>query len=116
MSVPGMTGLFADQIISRRNVEVDLVTDYQRYAVWILADVIVSLEEIKVLEPYMTPRGDVFSCQVVGFFEAALPQARVRVVLERSTRSTRVSAWEDLGPLGPGFARSVLSAELAVHQ
>lgn len=116
MSVPSMTGLFADQIISRRNVEVDLATDDQRHAVWILADGIVSLEEMKELEPYMTTRGDVFSCQVVGFFEAALPQARVRVVMERSSRSTRVSAWEDLGPLGPGFARSVLSAELAVPQ
>ena len=116
MSVPGMTGLFADQIISRRNAEVDLVTDYQRHAVWILADRIVSQEAMKQLEPYMTTRGHVFSCQVVGYFEAALPQARVGVVLDRSSRSTRISAWEDLGPLGPGFARSVLGAELAVPQ
>jgi DNA uptake protein ComE-like DNA-binding protein len=116
MSVPGMTGLFADQIISRRNAEVDRVAGNQRHAVWILADGIVSQEEMKQFEPYMTTRGDVFCCQVVGFFEGALPQARVEVILDRSGRNTRLSAWQDLGPLGPGFARSVLGVDLAAPQ
>lgn len=116
MSIPGMTELFADQIISRRNAEVDLVNGTQRHAVWILADGIVSLEEMKQLEPYVTTGGDVFSCQVVGYFEAALPQARVEVVLDSSGRNTRLSAWQDLGSLGPGFARSVLGEQLATPQ
>ncbi len=114
MSVPGMTEEFADQIVSRRETEVDLVADYQRHAVWILADGIVSREEMQELDPYMTTGGDVFSCQVVGYFEAALPRARAEVILDSSGRRTRISAWQDLGELGPGFARSVLGSELAV--
>jgi hypothetical protein len=106
-----MTELFADQIISRRTVEVDPVSGFQRHAVWILADGIVSREEMQALDPYITTGGDVFSCQIVGFFEAASPQARVEVLLDTSGRNTRLTAWQDLGPLGPGFLRSVLWSE-----
>ena len=116
MSVPGMTEPFADQIISRRNVEVDLTRGDQRHAVWILADGIVSREEMQQLEPFITTGGDVFSCQVVGYFESALPQGRTEVVLDSSGRITRISAWQDLGPLGPGFAKSSLGTELAIPQ
>jgi len=111
LTIPAMTELFADQIISRRTVEVDPVSGFQRHAVWILADGIVSREEMQALDPYITTGGDVFSCQIVGFFEAASPQARVEVLLDTSGRNTRLTAWQDLGPLGPGFLRSVLWSE-----
>lgn len=111
MTIPGMTELFADQIISRRVADVDPVGGFQRHAIWILADGIVSREEMQALDPYITTGGDVFSCQIVGFFEAASPQSRVEVILDTSGRNTRLTAWQDLGPLGPGFLRSVLWGE-----
>jgi hypothetical protein len=116
MTIPGMTELFADQIISRRSAEGDPATGYQRHAIWILADGIVSREEMQELDPYITTGGDVFSGQVVGYFEAATPQSRVEVVLDTSGRNTRITAWEDLSPLGPGFARTVLGGESSVPQ
>ncbi len=111
LTIPGMTELIADQIISRRTSEVDPVNDFQRHAIWILADGIVSREEMQALDPFITTGGDVFSCQIVGFFEAASPQARVEVILDSSGRNTRLTAWQDLGPLGPGFLRSLLWGE-----
>ena len=111
MSIPEMTEPVADQIINRRNAEVDRSTGSQRHAVWILAEGIVSLEEMKRLAPYVTTGGDAYSCQVVGYLEGVLSQSRVEVVLDASGRSTRVVSWRDLGPLGPGFARSVVGSE-----
>jgi hypothetical protein len=114
MTIPGMTELFADQIISRRTAEVDPANGPQRHAIWILADGIVSREEMQALDPYITAGGDVYSCQIVGFLEAAAPQSRVEVVLDTSGRNTRLTAWQDLEPLGPGFPRTVLWGEASV--
>jgi DNA uptake protein ComE-like DNA-binding protein len=114
MSVPGMTESYADQIISRRDLEVDLVMGEQRHAVWILANGIVSKEEMEKIDPYVTTGGDIFSCQVVGYMEAVTPQTRAEVILDSSGRRTRISAWQDLGPLGPGFSTSELGVEMAV--
>lgn len=108
MTVPGMTDLVADQIISRRSPDLDPQTGYQRHAVWLLADSIVTKEQMQEMDPYVTADGDVFTCQIVGFFEAAPPQARVEVVLDASSRNTRLATWQDLTPLGPGFFRDVL--------
>ena len=114
MSVPGMTESFADQIISRRNLEVDRLIGNQRHAVWILADGIVSREEMQQIDPYVTTGGNVFSCQVVGYFEAATPQARVEVVFDSLGRRTHVSAWQNLSPLGSGFTHALLGTDLVV--
>jgi DNA uptake protein ComE-like DNA-binding protein len=115
MTIPGMTELVADQIISRRTIEGDPVNGAQRHAVWILADRIVTKEQMQQWDPYITADGDVYSCQIVGFYEGATPQARVYVVLDTSGRNTRLTSWEDLEPLGPGFPRSVLWGELAIE-
>jgi len=116
MSVPGMTEPFADQIISRRHAEADLIAGDQRHAIWILADGIVSREQMQTIDPFVTTGGDVFSSQVVGYLEGLSQQRRAEVVFDSSGRRTRISAWEDLGPLGPGFARSVLGTEMEVPQ
>jgi DNA uptake protein ComE-like DNA-binding protein len=114
LSVPGMTDSYADQIISRRNAEVDLISGEQRHAVWILADGIVTQDEMRTIDPYVTTIGSVFSCQIVGYMEAIAAQARVEVVLDSTGRRTRLSAWHDLGPLGPGFSRTQLGVDLMV--
>ena len=68
---------------------------------------------MKEIAPYVTSRGDVYSAQVVGYFEATTPRARAEVILDRSGRSARIVSWQDLSQLGPGVARGVLGDELA---
>ena len=108
MSIPGMTETFADQIISRRLSNVDPTGGDQRHAIWIWNDGIVTLEEMKELAPHVTVGGDVYSCQIVGFFEGIPMQSRLEVVLDRAGGNTEILLWKELGSLGPGFTTEEL--------
>lgn len=108
LSIPSMTDTLADQIISRRMPIVDPVAGEGRHALWLWADGIVDLEEMRELEPYLTAGGDVYSCQIVGFFDGAPMQSRLRVVLDRTSSTVEALVWEDLSTLGTGFTQNVL--------
>lgn len=110
LTVPGMTEVLADQILVQRNPTVDRLGGEQRHATWLIADGLVTLEEFKPMFPFLTTGGDVYSCQVVGFFDDGTARARAQVVLDRSGDSTRLLAWENLSKLGPGFSRTVVSS------
>lgn len=110
LTVPGMTEVLADQILAQRNPAVDRLSGEQRHATWLIADGLVTLEEFKPMFPFLTTGGDVYSCQVVGFFDDGTARARAQVVLDRSGDSTRLLSWENLSKLGPGFSRTVVSS------
>ena len=114
LTIPGMTETLADQLLSRRELAVDMVGGDQRHPIWLIAEGLMTLEELKPMFPYLTTGGDVYSGQIVGFFEAGTALARVEVLLDRSgTQSgsgtpARLLVWRDLSKLGPGFSLSVL--------
>jgi len=108
LSIPKMTEQIADQILNRRETAIGLLDGPQRHAVWILTEGIVSLKEMKQIDPYVTTRGDVYRGQVVGYFESATPKSRIEVLLDRSGTKARLLGWRDLSMLGPGFTRDVL--------
>lgn len=116
LTIPEMTETLADQIISSRESAVDIAIGDQRHPVWLIAEGLVKLEEFKPMFSWITTGGDVFSGQVVGFFDAGTAQARVEVVLDRSGtqedlgQPARLLSWHDLSRLGPGFSLTVLSA------
>lgn len=111
LTIPGMTETLVDQIISRREVEVDRRTSLQRHSVWLLADQIVTLDQMQQMEPYITAGGDVYSGQVVGFFDEATPFARLEFVLDRSTGTVQLLKWKDLSNLGRGFSLEALGGQ-----
>ena len=113
MSIPGLTEIMVDQILNQRESESESENDDQTsHPVWILAKGIVTLEEMRQLAPYITTGGDVFSAQVVGYFEGTSPRARAEVILDRSAEKPQIVSWQELSQLGPGVARSVLGDEL----
>lgn len=114
MSVPKMTSMIADQILSRRLPVTDPVNDTQRHAVWLLGEGIVDLQEMKALDPYINAGGDVYSGQVVGFFEAAPGQSRLEVIIDRSGESTKIVGRNDISSLGPGYTKDSLLGALAI--
>jgi len=85
----------------------------QRHAVWLLVENIVTLEEMKQLERYVTTRGDAFSGQAVGFFDAGPSAARDEFVVDRSGATPRLRTWRDLSPLGRGFTTAALGVDAA---
>jgi len=110
-SIPGMTDIVADQILNQRTSASRATADQVDHPVWILAKGIVTLEEMKQLAPYVTSGGDVFSAQVIGYFEGTSPRARAEVILDRSGEKPKMVSWQELSPLGPGVTRSVLGEE-----
>ena len=111
-SIPGMTEIVVDQILSQRVSESRGAEGEVRHPVWILAKGIVTLEEMKQIAPYVTTGGDVFSAQVVGYFEGTSPRARAEVILDRTGEKPKIVSWQELSQLGPGVDRRVLGDEL----
>jgi DNA uptake protein ComE-like DNA-binding protein len=111
--IPGLPAAAVGKIVSRRELEPDLVLSDQRHAVWLLVENIVTLEEMKQLERYVTTRGDAFSGQAVGFFDAGPSAARGEFVVDRSGATPRLRAWRDLSPLGRGFTTAALGVDAA---
>jgi type II secretory pathway component PulK len=114
LSIPNMTEAMADQIITTREAEVDRTISPQRHAVWLLANGVVTLEEMKQFDQFITGGGDVYSAQLVGFFDGLPARSRAQVLFDRTEDTTLIVGWEDLSQLGPGFSSTDLGApELA---
>lgn len=112
-SIPHLPAAAIGKIVSRREAEPDLVLSDQRHALWLLVEGIVTLEEMKQLERYITTRGDAFSGQAVGFFDAGPSAARGEFVVDRSGTTPRLRMWRDLSPLGRGFSTATLGVDAA---
>lgn len=110
LSIPNMTEAKADQIITMREAEVDRTISPQRHAVWLLANAVVTLEEMKQFDQFITAGGDVYSAQLVGFFDGLPARSRAQVLFDRTEDTTLVVGWEDLSQLGPGFSSVDLGA------
>jgi hypothetical protein len=108
MALPGMTDALADAIISRRVPDYQVSQPERRHATWLLTESVATLAEMKQLGPMVTGQGDVFRAQIVGYFDASGPAARVEVILDATTTPPRLVSWKDISSLGPGFAIELL--------
>lgn len=112
-SIPGLTPAAIDQIVGRREPEPDPTLSDQRHALWLLIENIVTLDEMRQLERFITTRGNAFSGQAVGYFDAGPLAARGEFVLDCTGTSPRLRAWRDLTPLGRGYSAQVLGVPVA---
>ncbi len=110
LTIPGMTETLADQILGSRDPG---ASGDQRHPTWLIAEGLVTLDELRPMFPWITTGGDVYSGQVVGYFDAGTARARAEIVLDRSGtqegKPARLLSWKDLSKLGPGFSRTALS-------
>jgi hypothetical protein len=76
MAVPGMRQELAERIVQRRQAAQpdgrslgnDQPDSSNRLTIaWLLEEGIVNLPELVQLEPYLTSRSDVYSCQIIGY-------------------------------------------------
>lgn len=110
-SIPNLPAAAIGKIVSRRELEPDMSLSDQRHALWLLVEGIVTIDEMRLLERYVTTRGDVFSGQAVGFFDAGPSAARVEFIVDRSGTTPHVRLQRDLTPLGRGFSTLLLGVE-----
>jgi hypothetical protein len=112
LGIPGMTEDIANEIISRRTAEVSSDNPNRNYETWLLAEAIVTLDEMRILTPFITGGGDVFRAQVVGYFQGGGPSARVEVVFDATGSEPRLLFWRDMSHLGRGYALETLGVDL----
>jgi DNA uptake protein ComE-like DNA-binding protein len=110
-SIPGLPAAAVGKIISRREVEPELNATDQRHPIWLLIEGIVTLDEMKQLERFITAGGDAFSGQSVGFFDAGPAASRQEFVVDRSGTTPHVRLQRDLSPLGRGYSTLSLGVE-----
>jgi len=99
MQLPGMTDETADATLSARAT-----------TAWLLIEGHVEVAKMRQLDRYITARGDVYSGQIIGYFDAGETLTRLEVVIDATHEVPRVVSLQDLTDLGPGVTRSQLKA------
>ncbi|NUQ62639.1 MAG: general secretion pathway protein GspK [Pirellulales bacterium] len=110
-AVPGIDDALADRIVASRGSQPSQEDPARRHGVWLLADGLVDLEQMRELSLYVTGGGDVYRAQIVGFFDRPAPCARVELVIDATVRPPRQVYWKDLRMLGPGYPLETLGGE-----
>jgi type II secretory pathway component PulK len=108
LTVPGLTEEKVDQIVAARFPESSDQLPGSEQPTWLLAQGIVTLDEMKTLLPYLTCRGGVYRAQIVGQFDVGGPTSRVEAVFDATSGLPRQLLWRELSHLGRGFSRERL--------
>jgi hypothetical protein len=111
LGIPGMNEEIVGQILARRRPESEEDQPNRRFETWILAEAIVTLDEMRALMPLVTAGGNVHRAQVVGYTQGGGPAARVEVVVDATTTPPRVLFWRDMSHLGRGLPLETLGIE-----
>ena len=105
--IPGISPDVVEQIMSRREYE-SLENPSRRYETWLLAEGVVTLEEMRLLMPFVTGGGDVYRAQVIGYYQSGQAASRAEVVFDATRSPVRVVFWRDISHLGRGYALETL--------
>jgi hypothetical protein len=100
-----------DGILSARTPEASDSDAGRRSETWILAEGIVTLDEMKAMMPYVNAGGSVYRAQVIGHFDQDGPAARLEAVVDATTATPRIVFWRDISHLGPGYPTELLGVE-----
>lgn len=111
LGIPGMTSSMVDQIIGSRVLDPGEADPSQLYETWILSEGIVTLEEMKLMMPYVCGGGSIYKAQIIGYFDGGGPSARIEVVLDSTNRPPSVVFWRDMTNLGRGYPLETLGIE-----
>ncbi len=109
-AIPQLPPAAIEQILARRELEPNPTIGAQRHSIWLLVDGIVPLETMKLIDRFVTSRGDAFSGQSVGYFDADSAPVRGEFILDRAASPPRLRHWRDLTNWGPGFSAQLLGA------
>jgi hypothetical protein len=108
LGIPGMSPDIASQIVSRRDVETTDDKPNRRHETWLVQEGVVTLDEMRQMMPFITAGGDVYRCQVVGYFQGGQASSRAEVVIDATYTLPRLLFWRDISHLGRGYAIETL--------
>lgn len=109
--IPGMNEDIITEILTRRAYEAGADDANKRHETWIMAEGIVTAQEMKSLMPFVCAGGDVYRAQVVGYYQSGEASSRAEVIFDASVAPARVLFWRDLSHLGRGYAVETLGVD-----
>jgi len=114
MGIPGITEEMVAEILSRRTPEAEENKPNRRFETWLMVEGVCTIEEMRILMPFVCGSGNVVRTQVVGYFDGGGPSARSEVIIDATRPFPRIVFWRELSHLGRGFALETLGMEAAV--
>lgn len=97
----------ADAIVSATGINSDKVPDFDPVSrtanAWLLAEGVVDLETIRLLDPFVTTKGDIFQAQIVGYFGSSGISSRINVWIDGSQSPPKITQVSDYTELGAGY-------------
>lgn len=113
LGIPGLEEEAVDQIISDRESMADSGDANFEHETWLLANGIVTLDQMRTIMPFVSAGGDVYRTQVVGFDNTGKSYARLEVILDATETPARILLWRDISHLGRGYPLETLGADVA---
>jgi hypothetical protein len=110
--IPGMNDEIVEGIMASREPESTDTETGRRHETWILAEGIVTLDEMKALIPYVCAGGRVFRTQVVGYYDRGGPAARIEAIFDATAQPPQLLSWRDISHLGRGYPAEVLGIQV----
>lgn len=110
--IPGMTEDIVGQILSQREPGREAENRNRQHETWLLSAGLVTLEQMKMLQPFLTSGGHVYRGQVVGYFQGGEASSRAEVIFDATGPLPRVVFWRDISHLGRGYALETLGVNL----
>lgn len=114
MGIPGIEEITVDEIINQRMLEAtdENTAAAQKHETWLLTAGIVTLDEMKLLSPFVCAGGDVFRAQIVGYYEDGSAASRAEVIFDATGAVPRVVSFRDISHLGRGYPLELLGLRL----
>ncbi|MCA9144165.1 MAG: general secretion pathway protein GspK [Planctomycetaceae bacterium] len=109
---PVMTEELVDQIIELRTAVTEDNAAARSNETWLLSEAVVNLEQLKALTPFICGGGDVFRCQIIGYFQGGGPSSRAELIFDATGTEPRELLWRDISHLGRGYALETLGVDL----
>ncbi len=109
--IPGAPETFADDVAGTRYPEPQSLDDPFRHETWPLYEGLVTLEEMKILLPFVCAGGSVYRGQYIGFYDGLGVSARVEAVIDASGPAPKLLLWRNISHLGRGYDLGTLGSE-----
>jgi hypothetical protein len=115
--IPGMNETILDGILDYREFELDdpdLADINKRYETWIMLPphMLVDLQTMKTMMPFICCGGDVFRAEIVGYFDDNVATSRAEVILDTTVPLPRILFWRDKSHLQRGYTVETLGTDL----
>lgn len=114
LGVPGMTEELADTVLYYREEELDdpNLTDLpKKFGAWLLLDGHTDLATMRTMYPYVCGGGDVYSAEVVGFYDDNVGTSRAEVIIDTTVPIPRILFWRDKSHLQAGYRIDTLTQD-----